>query len=92
MITLQELQQAALRRGLGDIESVLHTAIVLYEGWEMDNKMWVVKMTDGSVVALTTSHGGLYKMGMEEINESIELAQMSVNQLTMAKMMLKANS
>ena len=40
----------------------IHTATILHEGWEMDNKMWVMEDENGSRTSLTTNHGCLCRM------------------------------
>lgn len=65
-----DINQAA-SRGLGRVKKILHTATLLYEGWEMDNKGWIVELDDGSRAALTTSHGGVYAWSKAEAEEKL---------------------
>lgn len=65
-----ELRQA-LSRGYGKIKQVLHTATLMYVGWEMDNSGWIVELEDGSRAALTTSHGGVCPWTREEAEEKL---------------------
>lgn len=58
-------------RGLGDIKSVLLNIPILHDGWEMDNEAWIVEMEDGSIKAITTSHGNPYHMDLEEAEEKL---------------------
>ena len=66
-------------------EKILCEALILREGWEMDNKGWVVQMKDGSVYGFTTSHGGLYAWTNEKMDEQIALTQESLASLTEAR-------
>lgn len=58
-------------------KAVLHTALILHEGWEMDNRAWIVEMDDGSVAAFSTSHTGLRDWDLEHAKKHLELAEKS---------------
>ena len=45
----------------GNVKRLIHEALILYEGWEMDNRGWIVEMEDGSILGFTTNHGGVCK-------------------------------
>jgi hypothetical protein len=78
----REIRQAECR-GHGKVRRVLHTATILHEGWEMDNKAWIVEMEDGVQCALTTSHGGVYlwtKIEAEEKLAELEASAASIRQ------------
>ena len=49
----------------------IYEAVVLHEGWEMDNLLWVVENDDGRRELRTTSHGSEYIMDTKEIMEKI---------------------
>ena len=38
------------------VKRVLHTATIMHEGWESDNRAWLVELEDGRNVVLTTNH------------------------------------
>lgn len=65
-----ERAQAA-SRGYGKVKKVIHTATLLYSGWEMDNEGWIVELEDGTRAALTTSHGGVYPWTRQEAEEKL---------------------
>ena len=67
----KELREQAKAKGFGTVKKVLHTATILHNGWEMDNKAWIVEMESGEVVALTTSHGGLYRWTRDEAEKKL---------------------
>ena len=60
------LIRQAEERGLGKITRVLCEATILYQGWEMDNKVWIIEMSDGSKCAFGTSHGGICLWTLED--------------------------
>lgn len=55
----------------GAVAKVLHTAQVLYDGWETDNEAWVVEFEDGTRAVLTTSHGALYVADRAEFENKL---------------------
>ena len=65
-----ERQQAVIR-GYGNVKTVLHTATLLHNGWEMDNHGWIVEFEDGQQAALTTNHGGVYPWTRQEAEEKL---------------------
>ena len=66
----------------------IHTATILHEGWEMDNKMWVMEDENGSRTSHTTNHGCLCRMSINDINDAIKKAQDSIGGLEKAKELL----
>lgn len=50
---------------------IIFTATILREGWELDNKGWIVELDNGEQCALTTSHGGVLIWPEEEARESL---------------------
>ena len=61
------------------------TAVVLHEGWEMDNEAWVVEGDDGSRMLWTTNHGSVCPMSIEDVEEHIKDAEESISQLKKLK-------
>jgi hypothetical protein len=60
-------------------------AVVLHEGWEMDNRAWVIEDEFGTRELRTTSHGGECVMTMNELDEKIMETEKSLNGLKMIK-------
>ena len=60
-------------------------AVVLHKGWEMDNLAWVIENTDGTKELRTTSHGGEYTMGIDELDDKIAETQKSLDGLKRLK-------
>lgn len=71
-------------KGFGKVKAVLHTATLLYKGWEMDNHGWIVEIEDGSKLALTTSHGGLYRWAKKEAEEKLRETEASAESIRKA--------
>lgn len=67
----ERLKERAKANGFGTVKRVIHQATILHDGWEMDNRAWIVEMESGEVVALTTSHGGLYRWTRAEAEEKL---------------------
>jgi hypothetical protein len=63
----------------------IHSALVLHEGWEMDNELWVLENDDGSRELRTTNHGGERKTNIQYIDEKIQEAERSIDELKEAK-------
>lgn len=63
------------------ITKVLAEAVVLHQGWEMDNRAWAVEFTDGSRAVLMTSHGSLYSVTDEGLRRKLEETRQSVVEL-----------
>lgn len=57
------------------------TAIVMHDGWEMDNEAWVKQDDNGELHLFNTSHGNLKEMTLEELDLKIEETQNSVGEL-----------
>jgi hypothetical protein len=89
-MNVDELIQEAERRWLGNVVEILHEATILHEGWEMDNRGWIVKLEGGEVRALTTSHGGPYLWTKEELEGQIEVTRRSLDSLLKAQTFAKA--
>lgn len=65
------------------------TAVVLHEGWEMDNEAWVVEdEDDGSRMLWTTNHGSVCPMSIGEVEEHIKEAEESISQLKKLKALI----
>ena len=63
---------------IGYIQSTFPTAVtivahapMLHAGWEMDNDACAVTFSDGSIMLISTSHGRVYKMDIEDLQEKI---------------------
>ena len=65
------LKQQAKERGFGDIVRIIYIATILYEGWEMDNKAWIVELSDGKKIALSTSHGSIVEWSKQEAETAL---------------------
>lgn len=78
------LIRQAEERGLGKIVKILYTATILYEGWEMDNKAWIVEMSDGNKQAFTTSHGGVCRWVKEDVEGRLRETLSSVESIRAA--------
>lgn len=72
---------------MSDLKEI-HKAVVLHEGWEMDNEMWVMEDSKGKRFAFTTSHGGRCKMSMTSIEDHIKETKLSLDGLEKAKKLL----
>jgi hypothetical protein len=59
---------------------ILADAPVLYNGWEMDNEICAVEMSDGSVSLVTTSHGRIYIAKTSELTEKIAEYEQAIEQ------------
>ena len=57
-----------------------YEAVVLHNGWEMDNLAWVIN-NDGVLQAKTTSHGNQYTMDSEELDAKINETRLSLEGL-----------
>jgi hypothetical protein len=60
---------------------MIKKAVVLHQGWEMDNLAWVIKGEDGELKLMTTSHGSVCSMSIEDLNETIKETKDSLDQL-----------
>lgn len=61
----------------GTVKAVLCEAIVLHDGWDMDNTAWAVKFEDGTHAILMTSHGDLYAAHRSELEEKLRETEQS---------------
>lgn len=69
----REKRIEALASNLGYGEArIIHIATILHEGWEMDNRGYIVEFSGGSRLGLTTSHGGIYEWTLDEAREKLE--------------------
>lgn len=48
------------------VKQVLYKATIMHTGWEMDNEAWLVELKDERKVVLTTNHGGICEMSIDE--------------------------
>lgn len=75
--------------GYGKIRKVLHKAIILHSGWEMDNEGWIVELEDGTIKGLTTSHGcSICEWSIDDINSHILMTEESLTSLRKASTIL----
>lgn len=58
--------------------------IILHEGWEMDNKGWIEKQSNGILKLMTTGHGFKYEMSIEELSDKITETEKSLEGLKKA--------
>jgi len=63
----------------------LFTAVVMHVGWECDNEAWVIENEQGDLEVKTTSHGGVYTMSMNELDEKIKETKESLDGLLKLK-------
>jgi hypothetical protein len=78
----KEREQAEAK--FGKIAKILHTAIILQEGWELDNRGWLVEMETGCILALTTNHGGICLWARDEAEEQLRKTNEAGTSLTQA--------
>lgn len=72
----------------GTVRRVLHTAKILYAGWEMDNESWAVEFEDGSCAVLSTSHGEIYVANKTEFEDKLrEMEESAVSIRTLLGIM-----
>lgn len=67
---------------------LMHTATVLREGWEMDNKFWVIEGPCGLFTA-NTNHGGIRVPADEMLDELIKDHEMALTSLRLAKALIE---
>jgi TPP-dependent 2-oxoacid decarboxylase len=79
-------------RGYNTITKVLHTATILYNGWELDNYAWIVEWADGSIGALDTNHGGIYEWSKQEALEKLAETEASAESIRKALEMWPAGN
>jgi hypothetical protein len=68
----QEIIDQIAKRGHGTVRKVRQEALILHDGWEMDNTAWIVEMADGTVKAFTTSHGGVYEWSKDKAEAKLK--------------------
>lgn len=54
----------------GKVKRVVHTAILLHNGWDMDNKGWIVEFDDRRRTTLPTSHDSVYSWTRQDVEEN----------------------
>lgn len=69
--------------------SLLHTVVILREGWELDNRMWIVTGPDGPFTA-TTDHGTLEIPAKESLDQLIAQHRYALTTLLEADRMMRA--
>ncbi len=74
--------------GYGKIRKVLHKAIILHSGWEMDNEGWIVELEDGTIKGLTTSHGCICEWSIYDVVSVCEFTEESLTSLRKASTIL----
>ncbi len=87
--TNQELLDYIKARGNPNAVKVLHVVTILHCGWEMDNLGWIVEMSDKSLKAFTTNHGGLCEWSLSELEEKIKETEESLTSLKEAQKLIK---
>jgi hypothetical protein len=66
----------------------IHDFRVLHDGWEMDNRAWIMEDDNGERILYTTNHGVLCKMTNKELLAKIRETENSLADLkTAAKLM-----
>lgn len=85
---MDEMERKKVEEKHGPIKRILHTSILLYEGWEMDNRAWIVEFEDGRVQAFSTNHGAICNFSQAEMEDFIEHAQYSIISLKYALALL----
>ena len=88
-MTLAEIQQQALARGLGNVKRLVSQATRLRKGWELDNEVWMVQMDDDSMCMLSTNHGGLTDYSIEELQEAVAETLNSLKSLMNLELQMK---
>jgi hypothetical protein len=73
--------------GMYRIERRIFKAVVLHNGWEMDNLCWVVDVGNKRVLR-TTNHGGECEMTQEDLFEKIKETEESLDELRHAGSMM----
>lgn len=48
---------------------ILYAFKIAHVGWEMDNDLWLVKLSDGSTQVFGTNHGGLCEVSKKELQQ-----------------------
>jgi hypothetical protein len=71
-VSMTERVAAAIEKQFGETV-VIREFTLLHEGWEMDNKAWLIKTTDGSLHLIFTSHGGMYEASTAELRSQIDM-------------------
>ena len=62
----------------GTVAKVLHTAKILHDGWESDNKAWAVELEDGTRMVFTSCHGNLCIPDRAEIEDKLRETEESL--------------
>lgn len=68
-------------KGLGKIKRVIHEAVVLHRGWEMDNYVYLVEMEGGKKKIITTSHGEWVEMSKKELIKKADETRNSLDDI-----------
>jgi hypothetical protein len=64
------------------------TATVMHNGWEMDNEAWVKRDNDGDLHLISTSHGRIKNMSLEQLDLKIKETQNSVDELNALRVLI----
>lgn len=91
MLELDQIIEQSKARGFGTVIRVLHTAVILFDGWELDNRAWIVEMEDGSIAALTTAHSGLVRWTRDAAEQTLIESEKSAESIRQALAMWPAN-
>lgn len=63
------------------VKRVLHTATIMHEGWESDNRAWFVELEDQRRVVLTTNHGSTVEADIGYINKKLQETTESIQSI-----------
>lgn len=89
MINIDKNILNAIETKFGVVDKVLHEAVVLHDGWDMDNLGWICLMADSSVQGFTTNHGSVCAWNLTDIDVDIKKTEESFHSLIKALRILK---
>lgn len=81
MIAANELIGMIPIPGRPAVKKVLAEAVVLHEGWEMDNRAWKVELEDRSLAVLCTSHGEVIEWSVRQMLSKLEETKASASSI-----------
>lgn len=65
------------------VKRIVREAVVLHEGWELDNRAWAVELEDGSIAVLCTNHGSIVEWTPKDIRGKLEETRASSDSIEM---------
>lgn len=68
---------------------LIHTATILRDGWEMDNRLWIIEGPHGLFTA-STNHGGIRVPADEKLDSLIQDHELALASLHQAKALMEA--